>query len=148
MCRVLTLTELVGKHFFVRFLRGSHHLTSNTLVHWGTWIGCVSASATVSYSIASGIPIFGPLISLVGALLGTFESIIPMGAMWIYDNGNSPKRMARMWKLTAAWAVFVVVSGMFLMIGGTYGSIVGIIDALSADGASRPWSCADNSNST
>lgn len=46
-----------------------------------------------------------------------------------------------------AWSVFVIISGTFLMIGGTYGSIVGIIDTYKAEGGSAAFSCADNSNS-
>lgn len=45
------------------------------------------------------------------------------------------------------WSVFVIVSGTFLMIGGTYGSVVSIIDSYKEDGGSAAWSCADNSNS-
>jgi hypothetical protein len=33
------------------------------------------------------------------------------------------------------------------MIGGTYGSVVGIIDSYAEEGGSSAWSCADNSNS-
>lgn len=47
-----------------------------------------------------------------------------------------------------AWSVFVIVSGTFLLIGGTYGSIVGIMDSYKANGGTKPWTCADNSNST
>ncbi|KAJ4125850.1 hypothetical protein NW765_001624 [Fusarium oxysporum] len=52
------------------------------------------------------------------------------------------------WYLMVAFSVFVIVSGTFLMIGGTYGSIVGIIDSYKASGGSAAFSCADNSNST
>lgn len=41
----------------------------------------------------------------------------------------------------------MIVSGFFLMIGGTYGSIVGIMDSYKAEGGSSAFSCADNSNS-
>lgn len=46
------------------------------------------------------------------------------------------------------WSVFVVLAGFFLMVGGTYGSVVGIMeDYEAAEGGSAAWSCADNSNS-
>ena len=44
-----------------------------------------------AYIIASAIPVFGGLVSLVGALLGTLMSLQPMGAMWIYDNWRKSK---------------------------------------------------------
>ncbi|KIW91460.1 uncharacterized protein Z519_08356 [Cladophialophora bantiana CBS 173.52] len=37
--------------------------------------------ATVTYVIASAIPVFGGLVSLMGALLGTLMSFLPMGCM-------------------------------------------------------------------
>ena len=43
--------------------------------------------------------------------------------------------------------VMLIVSGTFLMIGGTYGSVVAIVDSYRADGGSKAWACADNSNS-
>ncbi|KAF4332922.1 amino acid transporter [Fusarium beomiforme] len=140
--------HLVGKHFFVRFLRGSRHLTSNTFTHWVTWFGCICGCAIISYCIASGIPVFGPLIGLIGALLGTLQCFQPMGCMWLYDNWSKGKEnVSAKWLSMVCWSLFVIISGTFLMIAGTYGSVIGIIDALKADGASGPWSCVDNSNS-
>lgn len=68
--------------------------------------------------------------------------------MWLYDNwqgGKSGKGV--WWMIMVCWSVFVIASGCFLMIGGTYGSIVGIIDTYKAEGGSAAFSCADNSNS-
>ncbi len=49
--------------------------------------------------------------------------------------------------LLAAWAGFIILAGTFMTVAGTYGSIVGIMQSLSAGGGSRPWTCEDNSNS-
>ncbi|KAM5349168.1 hypothetical protein ACJ41O_008991 [Fusarium nematophilum] len=149
---LLATTTLVlhfaAKYTFVRILRGSKHLAANTFVHWGTWLGCTFGTAIIAYLIASGIPVFGGLVSLVGALLGTLMSFQPMGCMWLYDNWSRGRRDPSLgWYLMVAWSVFVIVSGTFLMIGGTYGSIVGIIDSYKESGGSSAWSCADNSNS-
>lgn len=45
------------------------------------------------------------------------------------------------------YSVFVVVIGSFLMIVGTYGSVVGIINSYNQSGGSAAFSCADNSDS-
>lgn len=75
-------------------------------------------------------------------------SFQPMGFMWLYDNWYVADTMKTWkWKLMVGWSIFVIVSGTFLMIGGTYGSIVGIIDSYRAEGGSAAFSCADNSNS-
>lgn len=123
-------------------------MTSNTPRHWITWLGSTLAVALVAYIVASAIPVFGGLVSLIGALFGTFMCFQPMGCMWLYDNWASGKgRKTVRWTLMAAWSIFVIVAGTFLTIGGTYGSIVSIIAASKQSGGSQPWTCADNSNS-
>lgn len=118
------------------------------MVHWGTWLGCTGGITVIAYLIASGIPVFGGLVSLIGALLGTLMSFQPMGCMWLYDNWTPGKQERTLrWTLMVCWSVFVVLSGTFLMVAGTYGSIVSIIDTYEKSGGSAAWSCADNSNS-
>ncbi|KAJ3505167.1 hypothetical protein NM208_g16233 [Fusarium decemcellulare] len=146
MASAILLSHLPAKHIFVRILRGSKHLTANTAIHWITWLGSTFSVSLVAYLIASGIPVFGGLVSLIGALLGTFLAFQPMGCMWLYDHWKDERTVR--WHLMVGWSVFVIVSGTFLMIAGTYSSIVGIIDSYKADGGSAAWSCADNSNST
>ncbi|KAB8204818.1 transmembrane amino acid transporter protein-domain-containing protein [Aspergillus parasiticus] len=119
-----------SKYIFIRILRGSEHLTANTFKHWATWLSCTFAITVSSYLIASGIPVFSNLVALIGTLLGTFMSFQPMGGMWLYYN----------WKN-------VIVSGAFLMIAGTYGSVVNVIASSKVTSGSSAWSCADNSNS-
>ncbi|KAK2041704.1 transmembrane amino acid transporter [Colletotrichum somersetense] len=143
------MLHLASKHIFVRVLRGSKHLAANTFVHWSTWLGCTFTITLVAYLIASGIPVFNSLISLIGALLGTMISFQPMGCMWLYDNwGKGRQAPTTRWYLMVAWSCFVVASGTFLTIAGTYSAIVGIIDDYSRSGGSAAWSCADNSNSS
>ncbi|KAK1584960.1 transmembrane amino acid transporter [Colletotrichum navitas] len=142
------MLHLASKHIFVRVLRGSKHLAANTFVHWSTWLGCTFTITLVAYLIASGIPVFNSLISLIGALLGTMISFQPMGCMWLYDNwGKGRQAPTLRWYLMVAWSCFVVASGTFLTIAGTYSAIVGIVDDYSRSGGSAAWSCADNSNS-
>ncbi|CAD0105777.1 unnamed protein product [Aureobasidium uvarum] len=139
-------TILLSHYVFLRILRGTKHVTQNTLIHWVTWFCCTAGTIIISYIIASAIPVFGGLVSLVGALLGTLLSFQPYGCMWLYDNWRGER--TRIWYLMVGWCVFVIVSGMFLMIAGTYGSIVSIIDSYTVDGGTSAWSCADNSGSS
>jgi amino acid permease len=149
LATTVLVIHFAAKYVFVRMLRGTKHLASNSAVHWGTWIACTLTTTIIAYLIASGIPVFGGLVSLVGALLGTLMSFQLYGCMWLYDNWARGKRSPNMkWYLMVAFSVFVIVSGTFLMIGGTYGSIVGIMDSYKKEGGSAAFSCADNSNST
>ncbi|EEU42715.1 uncharacterized protein NECHADRAFT_84232 [Fusarium vanettenii 77-13-4] len=143
------LTHVSSKYIFVRTLRGTKHLASNSAIHWASWLGCTVGISLIAYILASAIPVFGGMVSLAGALFGTLLSFQPMGCMWLYDNWSKGKQNPTIrWCLMVGWSVFVIVSGTFLMIAGTYGAIQGIIDSYHVKGGSAAWSCADNSNSS
>ncbi|TGO24241.1 hypothetical protein BPAE_0108g00340 [Botrytis paeoniae] len=144
----ILLSHLPAKFLFLRLLRGSKHLTVNSMTHWMVWLGCTFCVIICAYVIASAIPIFGGLISLIGALFGTLFNFQPFGIMWFYDNwGLRKTQRSRSWIFMCCWSVFVITIGTFLMVAGTYGSIVAIIDSYSAAGGASSFSCADNSNS-
>lgn len=86
-------------------------------------------------------------VGLVGALFGSFFSLTAVAIMWFYDMKPrfriAEKRTVGFWLLVALNS-FIVVAGLFIMVGGTYGSIVSIIAGYEGG---RPWSCADNSGS-
>ncbi|BCS17303.1 uncharacterized protein APUU_10131S [Aspergillus puulaauensis] len=84
--------HLPGKHIFVRILRGSDHLTSNSVIHWTTWLSSTFGVALVAYIVASAIPVFSGLIALIGALLGSFLNFHPYAGMWLYDNWKTAER--------------------------------------------------------
>lgn len=146
---LLTHRQLPGKYIFIRVLRGSRHLTANTFIHWASWFGCTFGTTLISYIIASAIPVFNSLVSLIGALLGTLMCFQPMGFMWLHDNWSKgqTKKTPR-WMFMVCWSIFVIVSGCFLTVAGTYGSVVAIIDSYNESGGTSAWSCADNSNSS
>ncbi|PLN76328.1 hypothetical protein BDW42DRAFT_188749 [Aspergillus taichungensis] len=128
----ISLPEFSSNYVIVRIMRGTDRLVSNSITHWVTWLGCTLATTMAAYLIASGIPIFGDLVSLIGALLGTFMSFLPKGCMWLFLVG---------------WSVLVIVLGFFLMISGTYGYVLSIIASSKTASGSSAWSCVDNSNS-
>lgn len=139
--------KLPSKFIFIRMMRGTKHLASNTMIHWAAWLGCTGGVSIIAYIIASAIPVFGGLVSLVGALLGTLIAFQPMACMWFYENWTEGRlRPTLGWYFGVAWSVFVFVSGCFLTVGGTYGAAVSIANTYKEEGGSS-WSCADNSNS-
>lgn len=148
MIGVLIGYKLPAKYIFLNILLGSQHLTKPSLIHWAAWLGCTFGIAVIAYIVASVIPVFNNLVSLVGALLGTLMSFQPMGFMWLYDNWSRGKAERSMkWTLMVCWCVLVIILGTFLMISGTYGPILSIIDTYNESGGSAAWSCSDNSNS-
>lgn len=101
----------------------------------------------IAYIIASAIPVFDGLVSLIGALLVPLMCFQPYGTMWLYDNWGQRRGASKRWYFMICWSTFVIVIGTFLMVGGTYGSVVGIIDTYKTSGGFSAFSCADNSNS-
>lgn len=134
--------HLSAKYVFVRINRGTVHLASNTSRHWISWFSCTVAVTIVAYLLASAIPIFGSIVSFVGALFAPIVAIVPMGYVWLFDNWRGEARRKLSIQLQAIWAVFVFLAGAFITVGGTYGAIVDLI-SLGSEG--KPWSCADNS---
>lgn len=115
-----------------------------------SWFGCTFGVTVIAWIIASTIPVFNALVSLIGALLGPVLCIQPMGAMWLYDNwekGKSQKK-TKSWILGTVWSVTLIILGVFVMVAGTYGSVLSIMTAYSESGGSVAFSCGDNSNST
>ncbi|KAJ5763948.1 hypothetical protein N7533_002629 [Penicillium manginii] len=144
------VTHIPAKFIFVHLLRGSKHLSSNTPTHWISWLGCTFGVTVIAWIIASTIPVFKALVSLIGALLGPVMCIQPMGAMWLYDNWEKGKGQKKTngWIIGTIWSVVLIVLGTFLMVAGTYGSVLSIVSAYTESGGSAAFSCADNSNST
>jgi hypothetical protein len=61
--------------------------------------------------------------------------------MW--DNWREPRTLA--WKLLFAMNCAFFIIGWFLMVAGTYGSVIAINNSYNTGNISSPFSCADNS---
>lgn len=139
----LTLyTHIPAKYVFVRTLRNRwrHHLARPTKTHWAVWLACTAGCTLIAYIIASGIPVFGSLISFVGAVFCPMVCMIPYMFMWFHDHPDWRTGSVGT-RIVAVINMFIIVAGIFLTVAGTYGSVVDLISAV----ADRPWSCADNS---
>ncbi|KAG0651591.1 Methyltryptophan resistance [Hyphodiscus hymeniophilus] len=135
--------HVAAKYLFVRILRNSPHLQKNTVIHWGTWLGCTIGLGTIAFILAEAVPIFNYLLALTGSLCFAPIAIALPGCLWLYDfwhykNGSFAQ------KLMFYSHCFLPVLGAFLCVGGTYGTVQSIIEAY----ASSAFSCADNSGST
>src|SRR5699024_6871304 len=80
--------HIAAKYTFVRLLRGTKHLQSNTLVHWVVWTSMMVIVICIGFVIAGAIPFFNDLLGLIGALLGTSFTLIIPGCMALYELGK------------------------------------------------------------
>nr|XP_031858123.1 uncharacterized protein CI109_006464 [Kwoniella shandongensis]KAA5525195.1 hypothetical protein CI109_006464 [Kwoniella shandongensis] len=115
-----------AKYVFVRILRNSRHLSKNTPTHYAIWYGTVIATCAIGWIIAEAIPFFNDLLSLIGALLGCLICIQTEAYMWMWDNWRAPNRGSKGWIAMMAMNITFFIIGWFLMIAGTYGSVVTI----------------------
>jgi hypothetical protein len=123
--------HVAAKYLFVRILRNTRHLQHNTVVHWGTWLGCTFGLCAISFLLAEAIPIFNYLIALTGSVCFAPLAIALPGFLWLHDfshykSGTFGQKMMY-W---AHW--FLPVLGLFLCVGGTYGVVQQIINAEAA----------------
>lgn len=85
----------------------------------------------MSFVLAEAIPIFNYLLALTASLCFAPLALVMPAWFWLYDHGawrmGSIGRQARYW---AHW--FIVLLGMFFLVGGTYGTVTLIIDAYAA----------------
>ncbi|ESK89001.1 neutral amino acid permease [Moniliophthora roreri MCA 2997] len=133
--------HVAAKYLFVRILRNSRHLQVNTVVHWGTWLGCTIILGSIAFILASAIPIFNYLISLTGSLCFAPLALILPGLLWIHDHGRTKGIGLLMLH------GLLILLGAFICVGGTYGVVVQIIQAYRNKIIGGAFECADNSNS-
>lgn len=126
-------------------MRNSKHLAASTWQHWAVWLSCTFGVMLCGYILANAVPSFGGIVSLIGALLGTFVAVQPYGIMWLSLHWNSEKRKTALWYFGVVSAVMVIIIGTFIMGGGSYGAIEDIISIYKTADGSAAWSCADNS---
>ena len=124
--------HVAAKYCFVRILRNSKHLQANTVVHWGTWLGCTTGLCAISFILAEAIPIFNYLIALTGSICFSPLAIMLPGVLWCHDHMGWMRGSAL--QQIAFWLhAFLVPLGAFMCIGGTYGVVESILAAY-ADG--------------
>lgn len=138
--------HVAAKYLFVRILRNTRHLQSNTVIHWGTWLGCSIGLGIVAFILAESIAIFNYLLSLVGSICFAPMAISVPGILWLFD--FSHYRAGTPWqRLQYFFHWFLVVLGLFITVGGTYSTVLTIKDAYATGLIGSAFSCADNSNS-
>ncbi|OQD63219.1 hypothetical protein PENPOL_c010G09410 [Penicillium polonicum] len=166
-------SHTAAKYLFVRILRGTRHLQSNTMLHWAVWIGSMTVTVVFGFIIVGVVPFFDDFLGLVGALFNpVFTNIIP-GFMLLFFIGRKPVKVlegslssnmdnstsANHWSVDAfraakcgwknaiafAFAWFMIITGGLIIVGGTYATTLGIKNAYREGEISGVFSCGDNS---
>lgn len=110
--------HVAAKYLFVRILRGTKHLQSNTVIHWVTWLSCTIGLGVIAFVLAEAVAIFNYLIALTGSVCFAPMAISIPGILWLYD--FSEYRKGTLWQKTLfAFHCFLVFLGAFICVGGT-----------------------------
>ena len=117
------LSSVAAKLIFVRILRDTRHLQSNSVVHWTTWLSANLILGVLGFIIAEAVPILNYLLGLAGSLCFAPFSLIFPALLWMHDfqthrTGSSSQ------KVIYALHGMIVLVGLFMVIGGTYVSVL------------------------
>lgn len=132
--------HVAAKYVFVRILRNSKHLQSNSPVHWITWLACTSGLGFLSFVLAEAIPIFNYLLALTGSLCFAPIAISLPGWLWIHDHRAWYRGSAGQ-KLAYWLHALLIPLGLYFLVAGTYGVIEQIIDAYANGSIGKYMSC-------
>ncbi|KAF9888661.1 hypothetical protein FE257_008419 [Aspergillus nanangensis] len=139
--------HIAAKYIFVRVLRNSRHLQSNTITHWATWLGCTCGLSALAFIFAEAIPIFNYLTAMTGSVCFAPIAMALPGWLWIHDHPNY--RTGTTAQKVVYWLhVALIPLGALFFVGGTYGVILQITNAYASGLIGSAFSCADNSNSS
>jgi len=139
--------HLAAKMLFVRILRDSKHLQSNSVIHWTVWLASTFGICAIGFILGEAIPIFNYLIALTGSICFAPLSLCLPPAAWLLDYWGYWK--GTFWQ-KMFWAAQVIsfLCGFLVIVGGTYGTVKQIVQAYADGTIGKAFDCADNSNSS
>lgn len=110
--------HISGKVVFVRILRNTHHLTSNTKTHWGVWLASTFGTGLLGWLCAEAIPFFTSLVSLIGSTGFAPLGICLPALLWFSMHPEYYKGGFWM-KAKVAGHVALLMLGIFTTVAGT-----------------------------
>ncbi|KAJ7063542.1 transmembrane amino acid transporter protein-domain-containing protein [Mycena amicta] len=129
--------------FFRIFGVDSKHRSSNTVLGWGVWAGIIGVTWILAFIIAEVIPFFSDMLSLMSSLFDCWFGFIYWGMAYLIIYPKEER-----WKGLRSFETvinyFLIVFGIFMLVGGTYTSIQSIIDSYNASAYGSVFSCASN----
>lgn len=114
-----------------RFIHGRIYANTitrfvNTKKGWLTWLATITVITIIGWVIAEAIPFFSDLVSLCAALFNSPFTFCFPAIMWFMILREGPWNS---WKNLAlgAWNLFILILGLFCLVGGTYASVQNIV---------------------
>ncbi|KAF1989371.1 hypothetical protein K402DRAFT_402022 [Aulographum hederae CBS 113979] len=138
-----------SRFIFFNLFQGTRHMGEHTVVGWAAWMGILAVTWVLAFIIAEVIPFFSDLLSLMSSLFDSFFGFIFWGVAYLRmrkaDHG------AQFWKVRgvkgmigAAFNVVLIAIGLLFLTGGTYASVMSIIQGYESNSFGGPFTCKDN----
>ncbi|KAH9896290.1 transmembrane amino acid transporter protein-domain-containing protein [Xylariomycetidae sp. FL2044] len=134
-------TTVVGRYIHGRIYRNSVVRFINTPKGWITWLVVISVVTVIAWVIAEAIPFFSDLLSISSALfISGFTFYFPAIMWFMLIRKGSCFARENLLKTLVNALVFVI--GIVVLVGGTYSSIVDIIDGYKTGETRGAFTCA------
>ncbi|KAH9815333.1 n amino acid transport system protein [Teratosphaeria destructans] len=109
--------NIAAKYTFVRLLRNTRHLQSNSWQHWATWLGCHMFFGIAAFIITEAIPVFNYVLSRAGSLCFAPMSLIVPASLYMWEFAEDRKGSIGQETLYGLHVLIAAV-GLFLVVGG------------------------------
>ncbi|KAI0093715.1 transmembrane amino acid transporter protein-domain-containing protein [Irpex rosettiformis] len=133
--------KLIYVRIFRREGKPSPHMTSHTLLGWGTWIVTCVLIWVFAFIIAEVIPFFNDLLGVISSLFASWFTYGISGIFWLHLHPRSERWTTPWMKTQTIFWWGIVLMGAFIMVAGLYSSIVSIIDGYKNGLFPTPFSC-------
>ncbi|KAJ5328864.1 Amino acid transporter [Penicillium brevicompactum] len=127
------------KMVYLRIFQGTDRMHKRDWIAWGSWVGIALGMWILAWIIATAIPVFSNLLTLITALFASWFTYGLSGVFWLFMNKglwfSSPRKIALTALNVTIVAIAAVLCGLGLWVSGK---------ALHADSSTASFSCSNN----
>lgn len=109
--------HVAAKYAFVRILRNSKHLQSNSITHWSTWLAINIALGGAAFLVAEAVPILNYLLGIAAAICFAPFSLVFPGLLYLHDY-KGYRSGTMMQKIKYTLHVLIILLGCYLIVSG------------------------------
>ncbi|KAI0147734.1 transmembrane amino acid transporter protein-domain-containing protein [Xylariaceae sp. FL1272] len=132
---------VVGRYIHGRMFKNSVTRFINTTKGWVTWTILIAIVTLIGWIIAEAIPFFSDLLAISSALfISGFTLYFPAMMWFMLIREGSPFSKQNISKTILNTFIFII--GLVVLVGGTYASVVDIINSYRTGTVRGAFTCA------
>lgn len=134
-------TVAAGRYLHYRIFKGTPHQFISTRLGVVAWVAIIGILTVIGWVLAVAIPFFNDLLGIISALCVSGFSFYLPGFCWfiLLKEGSWRKSLKNI--LLSIVNLFIILLGFFFLVGGIYGSVVGIRDEYKNGQIGKPFQC-------